>query len=232
MLRFDDLKNTTFNEILEISVIKNEALSSTKEVILYSDSQLFYIVELSVDSALENLPKLTRNGYILDGWSLTDGGDKITNIQLREYLMGDELTYKLYAIWIKEAVDYSSKYISIRDNEPTITEDSTSGVKFTGNWQMTRSSGEDSIDLTVDFQDSGAFTYKLTYNGEVICAYSGEYRLDNNSISVISIKTEMEIALVNESEIGFGIGNGVILANIIYFEDGSVLLTPCELNKK
>lgn len=231
LLRFEDLKNTVLNSNLEIEVIKNQIPENTREVTLYVDSELFHIATLNMNSQIQDLPVFTKQGYAFDGWALTKDGNKITDQVLSEYLTREQSTYKLYVRWIKETVDYSQKYISAVDGNAVIIENSSDGIKFTGLWKMTDTNGKDTVELNVNFEDDGTFTYEFIYNGVTNCIYSGEYRLSDNSISLILIETEMEIVLVSEGDFAFGIGENVILANMIYLGEDSVILSQCELTK-
>jgi len=104
-------------------------------------------------------------------------------------------------------------------------------VKFVGTWEYVVSQGDQTLECNVTFNADGSFEYKVVFNDEVNCLYTGTYRLSDDSITVLSVETTLSIPLPDIGDFNFSLGENIILANIIIAEEDSLVFSSCELTK-
>ena len=52
-------------------------------------------------------------------------------------------------------------------------------VKFVGTWEYVVSQSNQTLECNVKFNADGSFEYKVVFNGELNCLYTGTYRLSD-----------------------------------------------------
>jgi hypothetical protein len=221
MKRFSDLASIQFKLNSDITVLKNAISSNAKELCLYVDGEQVYSIFVTDEVLLSELPKFTKEGYDSLGYALTPGGDQITQEDLTALITGESNEYKLYTRFIKPEIDYSDEFIE--NGQPTF---GTSGTQFVGSWATSGSGYNNNgaiieYESVVTFNADGTFTYKVTTKEqkvERIFEYYGEYRIEGNTIKVLSVSTNRnDIVLISPYDLGFTLEAGKIKAYVVVF---------------
>lgn len=222
MKRYSDLANIQFNLNSDITVLKNAISSNAKELCLYVDGDQVYSIFVTDEVLLSDLPKFSKEGYDFLGYSLAQGGEQITQEELTALITAEGEEYKLYTRFIKPEIDYSDEFIE--NGQPTF---GTTGTQFVGSWGAL-GNGYDSngavvitYESIVTFNSDGTFTYKVTtkeQNIERVFEYYGEYRIEGNTIKVISISADKNVSiLISPYDLSFTLESGKIKADVVVF---------------
>ena len=108
-----------------------------------------------------------------------------------------------------------------------------SSTDFAGRWEYEIYSDDYQwCRVRVYFYADGTFEYTVTYNGYTHCNFYGNYRLENNIITVIYVESYVDgFPMISGEDFGFAIGEDALLANIVLFDGEGIILIPCELEK-
>ncbi|MBQ9116966.1 MAG: hypothetical protein IJY04_08070 [Clostridia bacterium] len=223
----EELGGIRFSGSKTVTVLKNAVAPDSVELTLHIGGGVTRTVSVKKNATVDELPVYAALGYVFDGWSLTENGERITDGELTALLSSEEGARSLFARMKKETVDYSDRYLVDRDENSELVM-----IKLVGTWRYTVAEGEESLTVTVVFNADGTFDYQVTVNGAVNCRYRGEYRLDDNgNIIVISVTTDMDITVVSAEELGLATDGLDVLVNIIVIEDDTVIFAPCVTEK-
>lgn len=211
---YAQLKTVEFSGNCDVTVLKLEKESDKIELTLKLYDQLEENITLDANSTLLDISGFERVGYVFVGWAKTEGGSKLNEEAFHQFLTEKKEKYLLFALWELEEVDYSSA--DIVGSWVCVLKDQSEEEQVTCN-------------ATYTFNTDGTFSFSSTFNSQNLVQISGNYRLSDDKIVVISF--EDESFNLSVGDFTFALQENLLIANVFVMDDVLIFVEDCQFSK-
>lgn len=175
--RFNDLINLIISSDTLISVKRKEYVEPNHmvqvDIEYYNGIVLSVLVDKLADNSLTRLPRIERTGYSFDGYFCQYDNELFDTDTFTSWL--SEITgngNRIYAKYTLNTTSQTGQIVNTWYSEDVETVIGTATFTFT-------------------FSASGTYSYLVKVNGEKNFWFNGVYEYDENTITLLSIETDM-----------------------------------------